>query len=367
VRLAAASRAEAEGDAALAAALRGRNSSLLRKQHLFKLCAWWGYASYVWEPTSAPEPSASRVRSRGRWRQLAASAAAAADDATAVLLVPRVRPLDEMPPALEPELRGALTSYLASLSNVRVFASGVAEPHAPSQLLLPAAMRPFLQPLSASVAAVQADAAAICAYSAALAASDAADVPLWLAPQAEVPLRCERHVAFLQSIVIANGAGVRHFQAMAAAGGVSSGPDAAVMATVFDDFMEMRTLAGRFEASLVTLRAASSAARYAAASALVTSFVASILAGIRRSLEEKIAWAEGRTAAAPPPAVLHPSTAHLHRHFRAQCLPMVQSICPVAGQCLTAALDVTLASAPQEVFGAATAHDGAAATGTAAS
>ena len=46
--------AEAEGDAALADALRTKDSSKLRKAQFIWLCRHWGYASPYWRPKREP-------------------------------------------------------------------------------------------------------------------------------------------------------------------------------------------------------------------------------------------------------------------------------------------------------------------------
>ncbi len=335
--------AAAAGNTELATALRCRDSSRLRKPHLFELCRLWRLRSDIWEPRAvATAPAAPRRRAAAP--QPDASGASAACDAGMQLacapapgslaaqlasqLAAASQPSFDCHPLVSAGLkRDAVTVFLiaeldACVEQHRVWSllpglreAAAHEPHSPLNLLAPAhfiaALMPSLRWFEASL---RADGAAIRAFGAQLAMRSAGalcaglcdadadlNAPAWRATAALPPLAERAAHALLQVLHVCAATLADTQAALAArraAGGTFDVPCATDRAYVADIERSLDAIAAfvqRAQSALAQLRHGA-AGPYLEAAASVCERGARIVATMASVAASRAAWHAQRGA-----------------------------------------------------------------------
>jgi hypothetical protein len=313
-REATAVRADANGMPDMASALRGRDSSALRKRHFFALCRDWGYRSDVWRHMREAHAGggASAVVGGGGAETRAASAHARAapcggapesNGAAAPLA------LYSRPPAC-PQARALLLVICELMPHVTVFsaliatpslrAAACAEPCAPIATLSTATMAAGRDLGRSMCAALEAEAGVLHASRVAVVASGDGDAPAWRLG-ARAPPHAENSVHKLLLLTHALVAASADIEARLplVVGRRLSAPELAHARDHLAACGALHAFVSRAQGILASLRTDGGAAAYLHAGTAVVEAVGDIMSAAERSNEERLLAFSARAAAAP--------------------------------------------------------------------
>ena len=210
----------------MAALLRSRDASALRKLHFLALCRRWRYRADAWVPRevarkrardASPQPHARKaappVRSPAQ-QTLALSSWAQQQQQTQPLPRPQVLPDSATADALRCALQRQLQQYIIATDDTRVHAAAQREPRAPLVTWTVPMMDSLLSVIRGFAAVTAPDAMSLSCRCRELnaGAGDAEALrwtPWWLSDDHELLLRVDSHFALLHKFMQAYFAGLR--------------------------------------------------------------------------------------------------------------------------------------------------------------
>jgi hypothetical protein len=289
-RAAAAAAADDDGDDELAAALRGRDLSALRKRGFFALCRAWGYRSDVWRPAHAARVAAAAARREAR------VAAAAPPPHPPPMQLARAHAPHALAPSaavlLARELNPLVSRFVSAVWFPSVLDAARAEPRAPLATLNAPATRAVAALAAALRARTLAHAAALRA--AARGGGDALCTPAAQLCDASAPPLAE--AALQRVLLMAQAMCAALSDAASPTGGVCaalarplSGPERAHFADAFAAVHAAHVLLARAAAALAAVRAAAPGGAYLAAGAVVCDALAALLGSLAEANEARVA------------------------------------------------------------------------------
>ena len=223
IRGEAAAEAEAAGDSVMAALLRSRDASALRKLHFLALCRRWRYRADAWVPRevarkrardASPQPHARRPPPPARAPQQQALALSSwAPQQPPPLPRPQLLP-DSATDALRCALQRQLQQYIIATDDSRVHAAAQREPRAPLVTWTVPMLDSLLSVIRGFAAVTAPDAAALSSRCRELStgAGDAEALrwtPWWLSDDHELLLRTDSHFGLMNKFMQAYFAGLR--------------------------------------------------------------------------------------------------------------------------------------------------------------
>jgi hypothetical protein len=218
----------------LAALLRSRDASALRKLHFLALCQRWRYRSDAWVPREVSRKRAHEASPQPQPRQTLAQPAGYGAQAMTLAAWPpgqtqaQAHPQPQLLPdaaleGLRGALRGALQHYIFLTDDSRVHAVAQREPRAPLVTWTVLMLDSVLSIIRGFASVTTADAFALNSRCAALAASAGSGdemtmwTPWWLSDDYELLARTDSHFALLQTMLQAYFAGLRNLRRPGAA------------------------------------------------------------------------------------------------------------------------------------------------------
>ena len=290
----------------LAALLRSRDASALRKLHFLALCQRWRYRSDAWVPREVarkrareaspqPLPRATTQQPPGYGAQAMTLAAWPPGQQQAPQ--PQLLP-DAALEGLRGALRGALQHYIFLTDDSRVHAVAQREPLAPLVTWTVPMLDSVLSIIRGFASVTTADAFALNSRCAALAAGASSGdeatrwTPWWLSDDYELLARTDSHFALLQTMLQAYFAGLRNLRRPGAA--PLSTPDAVIAEGWVGSIGALNALCSIAQSALAHARLSLSTAGYVRVASEAMAAMAGAVQHMLRLHDARRAWCASR-------------------------------------------------------------------------